>query len=142
MKIDTEQFGEIEIKESDIIEFVGGILGFDEYDKFVLVPFDEESPFSFLQSIDEPSLAFIVINPMEFYIDYEPDIPDDDLKDIEVTSSESVVIASLVTISEKAEDTTMNLMAPIVLNKDNKKAKQVILQDQNYATKHKLFSKC
>lgn len=140
MKIQTEQFGEIEVNEPDVIKLAGGLLGFEENDRFVIIPFDKESPLSFLQSINEPSLAFIVINPMEFYSDYEPDIPDEDLKEIGVIGPEQVVLATLVTIPEKAQDMTTNLMAPIVLNKDSKKAKQVILQNQNYTTKHRLIA--
>lgn len=139
MNIKTEQFGEIEIDNTNIIKITGGILGFEKHEDYVLVPFNEDNPLSFLQSVDQSTLAFIVVNPMEFFVDYEPDVPDADLKDIKITNPEQAVLVSLVSIPEKVEDMTVNLIAPIVINKDTKIGKQIVLQDQEFGTKHRLI---
>lgn len=139
MNIKTEQFGEIEIDNTNIIKITGGILGFEKHEDYVLVPFNEDNPLSFLQSVDRSTLAFIVVNPMEFFVDYEPDVPDADLKDIKITNPEQAVLVSLVSIPEKVEDMTVNLIAPIVINKDTKTGKQIVLQDQGFGTKHRLI---
>lgn len=139
MLVTTERFGEVEVKEDSVIEIKDGILGFPERTKYVLLPQSEESPFQWLQSIDDPKLAFVVTNPLNFFADYAPEISDADVIDIDLENPEDAAVLTLVTIPEKIDDMTVNLVGPIIVNKKNFKAKQVIALNEEYTTKHRIL---
>ena len=140
MNIKTTRFGEIEINDDKIIEFEQGIPGFDEEKKFVIIPYDEKSPFLFMQSVKQEDLAFLIINPFLIFADYEFEIDDASIEDLTVKQSEDLLIYTIITMSEgDIKKMTTNLVAPIVINKENNKAKQVVLEKSKYNTKHKLF---
>ena len=69
MIIDTVRFGEVEVEENRVIHFVEPILGFEKSLRYVILDHAEDSPFKWLQSADEPELAFVVTNPKFFGID-------------------------------------------------------------------------
>ena len=77
MKINTRDYGEIDINEDDILTFVEPIFGFEEYKKFIfLIEEDFEGQIAWLQSVDEPELCFIVANPNMVNFEYTPSIPE------------------------------------------------------------------
>lgn len=140
MNIKTTRFGEIEINDDKIIEFEQGIPGFDEEKQFVIIPYDEKSPFLFMQSVKQEDLAFLIINPFLIFADYEFEIDDASIEDLTVKQSEDLLIYTIITMNEgDIKKMTTNLVAPIVINKENNKAKQVVLEKSKYNTKHKLF---
>ena len=140
MNIKTTRFGEIEINDDKIIEFEQGIPGFDEEKQFVIIPYDEKRPFLFMQSVKQEDLAFLIINPFLIFADYEFEIDDASIEDLTVKQSEDLLIYTIITMNEgDIKQMTTNLVAPIVINKENNKAKQVVLEKSKYNTKHKLF---
>lgn len=140
MIVKTELFGDFEYREEDVLTFVEGIYGFDELKKYLLITNpEEELPFDFLQSVEDEELYFIVTSPYLFLEDYDFEISDTLVNKLEIEQPEDVIVLSLTTIPEKSEETTINLKAPIIVNKETKKAKQVILEE-DYPYKHKLFS--
>lgn len=140
MNIKTTRFGEIEINDDKIIEFEQGIPGFDEEKQFVIIPYDEKSPFLFMQSVKQEDLAFLIINPFLIFADYEFEIDDASIEDLAVKQSEDLLIYTIITMNEgDIKQMTTNLVAPIVINKENNKAKQVVLEKSKYNTKHKVF---
>lgn len=139
MKLQIEQIGEIEVNKKDIINIEEGILGFPEYSRYVLVPLGDETPLNWLQCIDKSDLAFIVSDPVYFFSDYTPDISDDDVYKLKISKSEDALICIIITIPENPQDMTANLVAPLIINKNIKVARQVIVQNTDYSTKHKLF---
>ena len=141
MKIKTKAFGEIEVSEKQKIHFVKGILGFEDINYYYLLNNDDTSPFYWLQAENIPEIAFVIIDPIYVVSDYKLDIPSKELEDIEIKSKEEILLFSIVTIYEKAEDITVNLLGPIVINKLNKKGKQVINQDDSYKIKHPLIKR-
>lgn len=141
MKIKTKAFGEIEVSEKQKIHFVKGILGFEDINYYYLLDNDDTSPFYWLQAENIPEIAFVIIDPIYVVSDYKLDIPSKELEDIEIKSKEEILLFSIVTIYEKAEDITVNLLGPIVINKLNKKGKQVINQDDSYKIKHPLIKR-
>ena len=141
MKIKTKAFGEIEVSEKQKIHFVRGILGFEDIKYYYLLDTDDTSPFYWLQAENIPEIAFVIIDPHYVVSDYKLDIPPKELDDLEVKSSEEILLFAIVTIYEKAEDITVNLLGPIVINKANKKGKQVINQDDTYKIKHPLIKR-
>lgn len=140
MKLQIEQIGEIEVNEKDIINIEEGILGLSGHSRYVLVPLGDETPLNWLQCIDKSDLAFIVSDPVYFFSDYAPDISDEDVDRLNISKPEDVLMYTIITIPENPQDMTANLVAPIVINKSTKVARQVIVQNPNYSTKHRLFS--
>lgn len=139
-KVPTIKFGEIEVDESKIVNFENGIPAFEEEHEFVIVPYDEESPYFFMQSLKTPELAFIITVPFLFFPEYAIEIDDATIKELDIKNQDDVSLYSLVTIPNgSVRYMTANLLAPVVLNTENMKAKQLILEKSNYTTKHRLF---
>jgi flagellar assembly factor FliW len=129
LQINTKNFGEIEIGDSQVIHFDEGLPGFEEEKEFVLLNnYDTEDPvpFMWLQAANNPDLALVVAIPFFLKPDYEVEIPEDVVKTLDIQSPEDVGVYSVVKIEEKVEDMTFNLMSPIVINAKNRKASQVI----------------
>ncbi|MBQ6006513.1 MAG: flagellar assembly protein FliW [Selenomonadaceae bacterium] len=139
-KIYTSRFGEIEVDEKKIVYFKDGIPAFEDEHEFVILPYEEESPYYFMQSLKSPDLAFLLTIPFLFFNDYSFEIDDQTMQELDIKDSENVFYYSMVTIPNGSiRYMTANLVAPIVLNGANMQAKQVVLEKSNYTTKHRLF---
>ncbi len=139
VKVETVLFGEIEIRDDQIIRFPGGIPGFEDHEKFTIIEPDPSVPFSYLQSIEDQELHFILADPFVFFKSYEFEVPRGVQEEIEIDNPEVLAIKSIVSVQDKLEEATANLLAPIVINTKKMLAKQVVLHDTVYTTKHKLF---
>ena len=138
-KVDTLRFGTIEIEEDKIAHFAHGIPAFEEEKEFVIIPCDS-GPYLFMQSLSTPDLAFLITMPFMFFPDYEFELDDAVQKELGIKDQEDMLIYAIITIPQgKIEDMTANLTAPVVLNKKNMQAKQVVLEKGGYTTKHRLF---
>ena len=139
-KVTTHRFGEIEIDESKIVTFENGIPAFEGEHEFVILPYDEESPYYFMQSLKTSELAFILTIPFLFFPEYSVEIDDTTVKELNIKDQENVSLYSLVTIPNGSiRYMTTNLLAPVVLNTENMKAKQIVMEKSGYTTKHRLF---
>jgi flagellar assembly factor FliW len=139
MKVKSKAFGEIEISEKQKIYFKNGLLGFEDMHEFVLLDTEEGSPFYWLQSEKMTEVAFVLINPNVVIPDYELKYSKEDLTDLGTENETELLRFSIVTIYEKAQDITVNLLGPIVINKTTKIAKQIINQNDQYSVKHPLL---
>jgi flagellar assembly factor FliW len=141
-KVNTARFGEIEIEEEKIVTFPHGIPAFDEEKQFVILPMPEaeDSPYVFMQSLTTPELAFLMASPFDFFSDYEFEIDDDTEANLAISDQGDLAIYAILTLPQgKVQDMTANLMAPVVINTANMKAKQIVLDKSRYTTKHRLF---
>ncbi|CUX95066.1 flagellar assembly protein FliW [Bacillus velezensis] len=136
MIIKTKYHGEIRIDEGQIISFENGLPGFNDETQFVVLPLSEDSPFLALQSVNQEHIAFIVASPFIFFKGYEFDIDQATLELLHIEDIEDVEVMAILTLEEPFENTTANLKAPIIVNKKEMKAKQIILHDASYETKH------
>jgi len=140
MKINTRPFGEVEINEADIIEIKDGIIGFEESTRFVLLSIPEEEPFSWLQSLDEPALAFVVVNPYAVLsMAYKPRLGGPDLEALGVTKADQLILYCIVVVPENPANMTVNLKAPVAFLEQEKRGKQVILLNEEYMVRHRLL---
>lgn len=139
MKINTVRYGEVEIDPARIISVNEGIIGFPNFRRYIFLPFLEGSPFELFQALDQPDLAFVVINPFMFKPDYQFDLSDQDIADLQVASKEDIQIRVIVTIPPDPREMTANLQGPLIVNEQRLLAKQIILHDGEYTTKHKIF---
>ena len=134
------KFGEVTVEAGSIMTFSEGVPGFERFRQFGLVSVDEESPFLRLLSIDEPSLGFVLLNPMTIWDDYNPTMSEDDLEGLDITSADDLEIYCIVTLSSVPEEVTANLKGPIAINTRTMTARQMILTDDRYTTKHSLLA--
>ena len=132
MKATTRLFGEIEIDESKIITFEDGIIGFPDMKKFTLI-FDEEKEgrpsISWLQSMDEPEIAFPVMDPLFVCETYNPSVEEELLKNLGTIKEDNLYVLVTVTVPQNIKELAVNLKAPIVINTDTRKASQIIVED-------------
>ncbi len=141
-KVDTVRFGEIDVEEDKIVHFEQGIPAFEDEHEFIVIPYDAESPYYFMQSLSTPDLAFLLTVPFVFFPEYEFELDDISLKELGIKHQEEVLLYVLITIpGGKVEDMTANLMAPVVINTTNMQARQVVLERSGYMTRHRLFPK-
>ncbi|MBS4208288.1 flagellar assembly protein FliW [Bacillus sp. FJAT-50079] len=140
MNIQTKYHGEVNISEDSIITFAKGIPGFPDEKRFTMLPLPEQTSISVMQSLDTPTLAFIVADPYSFFKSYEFSLDEHtvDLLGIEGTDDVSALV--ILTVQDPFEKSTANLQAPIVINIKTNEAKQVILNDEKYKTKQPLFA--
>ena len=139
-KVYTSRFGEIEVEEQKIVHFKNGIPAFEDEHEFIILPYDEESPYYFMQSVNSPDLAFLLTIPFLFFPDYTFEIDEATVEELGIKNPESVFYYSMITIPNGSiRYMTANLVAPVVLNGETMKAKQIVLEKSNYTTKHRLF---
>lgn len=121
----------------DVI-FKKGIPGFDSLREFTIKDLEGNEKFKILES-RESEISFVTANPFEIYSDYEVDLNDETIKELEVKRPEDVVILTIITLGRTLESSTMNLKAPLVINIKNNLGKQYIMQNSKYETKHPLI---
>ena len=139
-KVNTLRFGEIEVDEDKIVHFADGIPAFEEEHEFLIIPYEEESPYVFLQSMVTPELAFLMTMPFVFFPEYEFELDDANQEKLGLTRQEDMLVYMLLTIPDgQVESMTANLMAPIVMNQVTMQARQIVLDKSPYTTKHRLF---
>lgn len=139
--ISSTRFGEIEIDKTLLFDFVAPIIGYNEHKKFVLIDNSPDSPFKWLQSVEDPELAFPVTLCNYFNIDYNFTIEDAEADLLGVKNAEDVMAINIVNIPHDCpQNATVNLLAPIVINTHTNSAMQIILKNSDYKVKYPLFS--
>lgn len=129
MEIHGTRFGTLEFEEREVIVLKGGLLGFPMSERYLLFPYGEDSPFFWLQSLDEAEISFIVINPFDFFSDLEFAVSEEDSLAIGLARGEDAEIFTLVTIPEgRPEEMRTNLAGPVVVNVENRHGKQVLMK--------------
>ena len=141
MKVDTLRFGEIDISDDKIIVFENGIPPFEDSTKYTLINSEETEPFLWLQSLDEPNLALAVINPFRLFPDYAPAVSDDILETIGNPPHEDILVLTVCVILKDYEKMFTNLVSPILINPSNNQARQVIMENSPYMTKHPIYER-
>ncbi|HMO18155.1 MAG TPA: flagellar assembly protein FliW [Oligoflexia bacterium] len=136
-KISTSRFGELDILDSAIMEIVGGVFGFPAEKNFVLLEYNP--PFSWLQCVDNPELAFVVVNAAEFGDDYRVPIPVGD-REMDLKAEDEVAIMNLVTVRPDPSMTTVNLRAPIIVSLRTMRGRQLIIDDERYPIRLPLWT--
>tara|TARA_B100001248_G_C27399520_1_gene468903 strand:- start:1356 stop:1871 length:516 start_codon:yes stop_codon:yes gene_type:complete len=140
MQIQTTRFGPIEIKESDIISFDEGLLGFQDLKKFVLLDDPDDDIFAWLQSCENPDIAFPVLEPELFLAEYRVKLSKRDMESLGMTEMKNYCVYTIITIPEDPTQMTANMKAPIVIHIPAKKARQCVLQENDLPIRQSIFS--
>lgn len=128
--VDTTRFGRIEVSEDSILTFPSGLVGLAHCTRFVVIEEEHHPSFQWLQAVNEPGLAFVVIDATLIDCDYHAEISDDAIAELELGEADPVGLYVIVTIPPgKPEQATVNLRGPIVLNLRTRKAKQLVLHE-------------
>ena len=131
--LETTRFGALEVDEASLLTFAEGLLGFDDVRRFVLVPHGPDTPFAWLQSAERPDLACLLLPPFVAFPDYAP----------AVSPSEAGPDALLWVILRVPEgnprDMTANLLGPLVIDEKTRQGRQLVLNDDRYSTRHRVF---
>ena len=142
MIINTRVFGEVEITDDKIITFPGGIIGFPDMKQFTLLH-DEEQGVSagirWLQSLDEPGFALTVMDPLVVKADYNPEIDDELLKGIGEVTADNLLVLVTVKVPSDLTKMSVNLQGPIIINVDERKACQIIVDADTYPVRFPIY---
>lgn len=141
MNISTKNFGEITIEDEKIIEFPSGIIGFPELTQFALVHDEEKGVggIHWLQSVQEPSFAMPVMDPLLVKEDYNPIVEDELLKPVGEIVAEELLVLVTVTVPSDLTKMSVNLCGPIVINAATHKACQIIVEGEDYQVKYPIY---
>lgn len=134
------RFGAIEFSDEDVVRFPEGIIGFPDFESFLLLSHKPESPFRWLQSLDEAAVAFLVVDPWAYVEAYNPQISNSDAAALQLSKETAQMVVSTASIpGGNAEEMTLNLAAPIVINLEARIGKQVVLEGDAYNIRHRVF---
>lgn len=139
MHLETTRFGPLDITEESVISFPEGVIGFEGYKRYVILSKKDNAPLRWLQSLDEPELAFIIISPYQFKPDYCPKLEKKDLSMLGIKSIKEAEVLAIVVVPENPRNMVANLMAPILINPKLCIGKQVIMQDTEYPTRYRIL---
>ncbi|BBH23907.1 flagellar assembly factor FliW [Paenibacillus baekrokdamisoli] len=130
----------LDFLQGQVIQLKGSILGFENCNAFSISVVEENRHFAHLQSMEQGDIGFLVVSPFTFYPEYWLEIEEKDNKQLDIQSHEDVVVLSIVTTGKTFSESTMNLLAPIILNISNGRGKQIVLPPKSkYGTKEPLF---
>lgn len=138
VKFQTTHFGEVETREEDIFTATTPIPGFPNSRRFFFIERDKIKPFKWLQSTDDPSLTFVVVEPGHFFHEYAPKFYAADLKEIDIQENEAPYLMTIVVLPEDLTKMTANLRGPLILNIAKRKLKQVFLDTDKYTVRESI----
>lgn len=138
MEIKTQYFGTITCSEQEIIYFPEGLFGFNELKEYIPLAFEDNSDALIsLQSLEDPTVSFILMNPFQLYTDYSPILSDEDKRLLDASYNEDNISYYVIcVIHESMEDSTVNLKSPIAVNTNTRRARQIILDNALYKFRH------
>jgi flagellar assembly factor FliW len=145
VELNTKAFGPIAVEDDKIVYFEHGILGFPDLKEFTLIYDDEkgaDTPIKWLQSIDESGFAMPVMNPELVIAGYTPHLDQELLATLgDNLASDNILIFVTVTVPKDIKKTSVNLKAPIIISIENRRAVQLICDDEEYGVKHAIYDK-
>lgn len=139
-KYHTTRFGEIEVREEDVVVVSEGLLGFGAHKRYILLEDPQQEPFLWFQSLDDPALAFVLVDPLCFFPEYRVSVPREEIAGLELSEPSEARILAVVVVSADPTRITANLKGPLILNPRNRLAKQVVLLDERYGTQQPLLA--
>jgi flagellar assembly factor FliW len=138
-KVQTSRFGEIEVPAERVLNLPHGMVGFPRLNRYVILEHRPGSPFHWLQCLDRPDLAFVIMDPLVFDPAYQLALGDNEAKLLQVSDLGHIQVWVVVTIPQGSpEGMTANFKAPLVLNLQNRLAAQIILEDPRWSVRQPL----
>ncbi len=132
-KINT-RFGEVEYDPDNLLHFPAGLIGLPNLKNFIVMPNKKKGPLFWIQSIEDPDIAFVLTDPTNFFLDYQLAPEDSEREKLEIGKDDDCYILSVVTVPQD-QKITLNLAAPILFAPKTNRAMQVILENAPYSSK-------
>ena len=139
VNLSTNRFGNLIIEKENIITFEQGLLGFEELTQFAIIAVEECLPFEWLVSLEDPVVAFPILDPTLLFSDYKPSLTKEDLVLLGIKNEMDVEMFCIVTLGETPKNVTLNLKGPILINMKNKMGKQIVLTEDYYSLNQQLI---
>jgi len=138
MQVETTRFGSVEVDGDRVIAFTQPILGFADCTRYVLIDGPGKGTIYWLQSVERPDVEFLVMDPLQVVPDYEVNLPESEVKDLELADETEAVLLTLVVVPDDKTYVRTNLRAPVIYNPHRNIAKQVVLYDSTFPVKYYL----
>ncbi|MCX6827190.1 MAG: flagellar assembly protein FliW [candidate division Zixibacteria bacterium] len=139
MRISTLRFGEFELPEDKIIEMPKPILGFEHLKRYCIIEREESEPFLWYQAVDDPAIAFIIVNPLFFCPNYHIEVNPKEIEELRIADVKAVETYVIVTIPSDPQRISANMQGPILINVETRLAKQLILVNSEYDVRYYLL---
>ena len=140
MQLETERFGTLEIPDESIVGFEEGLYGFVDQRRFALLPVDkDQSRLLWLQSLDDPDLALLMMDPTLISPEYNPPVDPADLRALGLGSIQEGIVMAICVLNADAAKITANLQAPLIFNPAARKGRQVIGLDPSLPVRQPVF---
>jgi flagellar assembly factor FliW len=140
MTFTNAKYGEVVIERRQVVAFPNGIPGFEQCRQYGLLALEEEEPFLRLLSLDQPTVGFVLVDPVLIWQEYGPQISREDLESLAIAQPEDMAVYCIVTLRPDPREVTANLKGPIVINTRTMQGRQMILQDERYHTRHAILA--
>ena len=140
MIIKTTRFGQLEVDPEGLITIPSGVLGFPEQEKYVLLDSQDDSPFKWLQAVDDPNLAFVLIDPELIDSKYKVAIDESMVQLLKIRELSECLVFAIVTLNKDPRKVTANFLGPIIINPKNRLGQQIVLSDSSYTARHKILA--
>jgi len=128
------RFGEIEYDPANLLHFPAGMIGFPTLHDFVVMPNKKEGPLFWIQSVDDPDIAFVLTDPSNFFLDYQVTPDDSERNYLNIAKDDECFVLTVVTVPPD-QKITINLAAPILFSAKTNRAIQVILEQTQFKSK-------
>jgi flagellar assembly factor FliW len=132
--IHLSRFGACTYTESEVVRFPWGLPGFAGLRRFLVISVDGEEGYIWLQSLDDHSVAIPLCDPWSLFDDYEAPLPLYAKQSLEIETADSFCIMCVL-VARPGAETTINLLAPIVINLQTRVGRQVTLENQRYSVR-------
>lgn len=136
----SQVFNDLQFDPKDIIRFPTGLPGFEGAREFIIYTRPEHEPFHWLVSVGPQKVRFAIINPLLFQGDYDPRIPPQELRELEVKDPKDLLLYVIVTLAPALRDSTANLLGPLFINITRRIGKQIVVDDDRYSVKERILS--
>ncbi len=134
MKVINTRFGQVEYDSAKTLHFPTGMIGFENLREFIVMPNIKRGPLFWIQSVEDPEIAFVLTDPTNFFVDYRVAPDDNEKAKLGIQDGDDCHALVVVTVNS-GSDFTFNLLAPILYAPSSNRAIQVVLEQSNYSTK-------
>lgn len=139
MRQSAVDISDLDLSEDEAMIFPAGLPGLSDYTRYALLSDEETWPFYHLQSLENAQLCFLTVDPFAFFPDYDFELSEAVVKQLQLTSMDDVWVRNIVVVADDFKQSTVNLQAPLIMNHRTRIGRQVILNDPSLAIKEPLF---
>jgi flagellar assembly factor FliW len=145
ISVPSQALGAIEVRPESVIAMVEPLAGFPDTTQYALIEHTRQGGSAagsvfWLQAVERPFHAFVVTDPWGVHPEYAPEISDADAQQLGLTSFEDARVFGILTVPRNPSEITINLRAPVVVNVAQRLAKQVVVLNGQYSTRHPMNS--